>query len=65
MKSMDEIIKTQKAEFDVLLTGTKARLERVEGPNCNRYPPEFNVFNHPYWAGVELRMLGNSLFGLF
>jgi hypothetical protein len=62
---MDEIIKTQKAELDGLLTSIKDRLERVEGPKCNRYPPTFNVFNHPYWAGVEFRMPGNSLFGLF
>jgi hypothetical protein len=65
MTSMDEIIKSQEAELDGLLTSTKARLERVEGPKCNRYPPEFNVANHPYWAGVEFRMPGNSLFGLF
>jgi hypothetical protein len=47
MKSMDEIIKTQKAELDGLLTSTKARLERVEGPKCNRYPPDIQCIQSP------------------
>jgi hypothetical protein len=62
---IDEIVDGQKAKLDGLLSSTIVLLERVEGPNCDRYPPEFNVANHPYWAGVEFRMPGNSLFGLF
>jgi hypothetical protein len=65
MMRIDEIVDGQKAKLDGLLSSTIVLLERVEGPNCDRYPPEFNVANHPYWAGVEFRMPGNSLFGLF
>lgn len=64
--SIDDVIDGQKAKLDELLSSTIVLLERVEGPNCNRYPPTFNVFNHPYWAGVELWPPGNySLFGIF
>lgn len=51
---IEEIAQYQTGKLDQLLSETNARLERVEGPNCNRHHPEMNIVNHPYYWGVLL-----------
>lgn len=63
---IDEIVESQKAKFDRLLSITKTKLGDVEGPTCNRHGPTFNIANHPYYWEIELRSPPSTgLFGLF
>ena len=61
---MEIIIQQQNAKLDMLRSDTVERLERIEGPFCNRHHPTFNIANHPYYWGIEIREPVGTLFGI-